>query len=486
MDNLWRKNSSPALISMAVAVGGFAITLVILGIYGTVPRRPILWTSLVLCLEVAWLARIAARRSELGNHFGYLMMLFGVCYWFAIPAIPFGVQGERYVGDRYELTVTQKATTSACFSIALFHFASVLAYWASYGSFSRRAQRWPTTRPAAQFYMILIGLFLMGFLPFMLYGGTWREILTQLLHARAATPSWKSATGAIGDERSALYYLCVSGFVAAGGFAGTWAILSRDPMLRKTLIAMYLVAGAVVYLDGGTRSWIALAWLPAALAWIVVTLRHKITLFRIVACLLVIAAVQIVFETARAWRSVGFSWNRILTTDLSELHFDNDFFTDVAVSRDLVPHRHPYFGFGDVVAFVTHPIPRFLWKDKPISPVLLYYNEKVYHGFLQRRGNKLPSNIGQAHMCFGSFGVVTLGLLSGWLAALASVLMSSEGLERQHLGALLSIWWFLMARGIYPGWMYPLIFVLILVGIGFNRQEQKSTRRVQVPALANS
>jgi hypothetical protein len=466
-----------------VALAGFGMTLLVMGSYGTVPRLPILITSVVICAQTVGLVQLTARHGSLGLHIGYLMMLFGTCYWFALPATVFGVTSERHVGDRYEMSVSQHAIRGACMSISVYHCASVICYWISIGGLARRARRWKLAMAGGQFYLLLFGLFLLGFLPFMLYGGTWKEILQQLLQGRSATHSWK-ADGALGDQRSALYYLCVSGFVGAGGLAGTWAALQPACFMRKTLLGMYLIAGLVVFLDGGTRSWIALAWLPTILAWIAVTVRQNLTLTRVAACLLAIAMVQFIFETARAWRSVGWSLDRIFSTDLSKLHFDNDSFTDVAMSHEFVPRSHHYFGFGDVWAFVSHPIPRFLWKNKPVSPILMFYNDKVYHGFLGNRGNKLPSHIGQAHMSFGATGVVLLGALSGYLSALASVLMGSQATSRLHLGALVAVWWFLMARGIYPGWTYPIVFVIVVLFFGFRYFHTHGTNTKEPQSLA--
>ncbi len=308
-------------------------------------------------------------------------------------------------------------------------------------------------------------LFLAGFIPYLLFGGSIRKHHSYDTCRKVQDAGLES--GSIGGR--ALGDLLPQPFRHGGrvGLRRNLGISLAGELPAAVFIGSILRYRALVFFDGGTRSWVALAVLPTFLAWFATTMNRHMTLGRIVVFVLILCGLQLSFEIARASRNKGWAVDRVKTIDTSKRHFDNDFFTDLAVSVDLVPKRHPYFHFGDMWAFVTHPVPRFLWSDKPISPLLLYYNDAVHTGLLGKRGNKLPSHLGQFHMSFGLFGVVAMGLLSGLIAAFASTMMSSKFVGLSHFGGLLATWWFLMARGLYPGWIYVVLFAWLILLFGF-------------------
>jgi hypothetical protein len=70
-------------------------------------------------------------------------------------------------------------------------------------------------------------------------------------------------------------------------------------------------------------------------------------------------------------------------------------------------------------------------------------------------------------MSFGILGVLSMGLLSGLISAWSSSLMCSRFVGFGHFGALLATWWFLMTRGLYPGWVYVVLFAGLILAFGF-------------------
>ena len=184
----------------------------------------------------------------------------------------------------------------------------------------------------------------------------------------------------------------------------------------------------------------------------------------------VICAIQLSFEVARAARHRGWRRENLQYVNLSRRHFDNDFYSDLAVAVELVPREHGFFYLDDFVAFVTHPIPRFIWRNKPVSSILVFYNDRVHRGYFKKKsGNKLPSSIGQFYMSGGTTGVVILGILAGIISATASGLIRANHMGLCHFGSLMAVWWFLMSRGVYPGWTYPILFNWIILIVGFRR-----------------
>ena len=454
------------LASVTAAAVAFAMVLLCVGGLGpAAAQRVQMLTSITLMALLVWLLTLVANRNNLAAHVGYLMMLFGAFYWFVSPAFFMSLQADAPVGSRYGMMLRPQSITTACLYVAAYVLASVVTYWICYSIAMRWSDRATACSVPDKVYWIILALFLAGFVPYLLFGGGLESIIQAVMAGRSSRAPWKS--GSLGDQRSALYYLSRSGMVAAAGFAGSWALLAKEARHRALLLGIFGFTTVLVFFDGGTRSWVALAAVPTVLAWIAYVVKNRLTLGRVFAFLLVIVGIQLAFEFARASRTHGWSFDRITAIDPLKRKFDNDFFTDLAVSVDLVPKRHTYFYLDDFWAFVSHPIPRFVWNDKPISPVLLYYNEIVFKGLLSNKGNKLPSHIGQFHMSFGAIAVAILGVLSGAISALASAMMRSRFVGLSHLGAVLATWWFIMARGVYPGWTYVLIFAWIVTALGF-------------------
>lgn len=477
---------SPSGGSLIVTAMGLATVLVAAGFSAATSRLLIFIAGLVVLIVTGWLTWLVARSRRLKDHLGYLMMLFGLVYWFAIPALVTATNTSQYLGEKYGIHVTPRAAAWTSMYLVLYLALAVWSYWLTRPGLVATFQDRTVPLVTSWFYLGVLGLFLAGLVPYIVHGGGIKHVMHELLLGRSGQQPWK-AEGALGDHRSALYYVCISGFVAAAGLAGSWAIFTPGSLFRRTFLAIFAIGGTIVLLDGGTRSWVALAWLPTLLVWIATTMKTRVNLERIAGILVLICAFQLLFEVARASRNHGWSLDRVRSMDFRERHFDNDFFTDAAVAVELVPRRHPYFGIGDIVAFAAHPVPRFLWKNKPVPPILIYYNEVVHHGLLKKKGNKLPSHIGQAHMSFGPLGVVLLGVAAGLIAGVSSALLGSSDIGKSHLGSLLAVWWFLMGRGIYPGWTYPLIFAWILLTFGFRQVLARPPlpdgvpRRVQAP-----
>ena len=454
------------LASTAAAAACFALVVLIVGGLGPAGAGKIqLVSSIALTILSVWLLTLVANRVGLAPHVGYLMMLFGAFYWFISPAFLIALQPEIRVGERYGLMLSPASITTACLYLSGYVFAGVVTYWLSIGMARRWTNRAERIAVPDKIYLIIIALFLAGFIPYLLFGGGLENVLHAIMAGRSEKAPWKA--GALGDERSALYYLSRSGLVAAAGFAGTWAMLARESRHRPLLLGIFCFTTLIVFFDGGTRSWVALAVIPTFLAWITYTMKQHLTLGKVFLCLAVICGIQFAFEFARASRMGGWDLERVKVIDPLKRKFDNDFFTDLTVCVDLVPRRRDYFYFGDFWGFVSHPVPRFLWRDKPISPILLYYNGTVSQGLLGSRGNKLPSHIGQFHMSLGMLGVTILGVLSGVISAFSSAMLSSRFVGLSHLGAVLATWWFIMARGVYPGWSYVLLFAWVITSFGF-------------------
>ena len=460
------------IISIAAVVFCLAMSMLVSEAIGSVtPSTGLMYSSSLIILTLVTLIYLVIfQTGDTGKHVAYLILLLGVFYWFASPALGYALNSDGYVGDRYRIRVSRESLAKSCTYIALFLATSVTTYWLIFPRTSSRINaRKLAKRPVGLPYVIL-GLFLFGLVPYLLFADGFSHIISSLLAGRTEVRPWKS-DGPLGTYKSAVYYFCVSGFVAAGGFAGTWgALIERNQALRRIYLGVFAFTALVMFFDGGTRSWVALAVIPTVLAWFARTLKNRLTIGRVVFLLGMMCAVQLAFEVARASRHRGWQRRNLQHVNLRNRHFDNDFYTDLAVSVELVPREHGYFYLDDAAAFITHPIPRFIWRNKPVSSILIFYNDRVHKGYLSKKGgNKLPSSIGQFYMSGGTIGVVVLGVFAGFLSAVSSGMIRSDHMGVCHFGCLLSVWWFLMSRGVYPGWTYPLLFNWIILIVGFRR-----------------
>lgn len=460
---------------MAVCLAALAGALCAGELLGTISSKSALSLGLLpIGMGLAVLGFLMLKcRQQMPLHMGYLMLLFGIAYWYVLPGLSYILASDRSLGDRYGRSVSRESIVAACFYIGVFMLVAVVSYWAVYPTIARRFHRKPLRAVPHRLPFVLIGLFIMGLIPYLIFAEGISDIIKNLMAARSTTSAWKSE-GALGDHKSAIYYFCVSGFVAAGGFAGTWAIfVQRAGLARRFLLTIFITTTLIMYFDGGTRSWVALVVIPTFLVWATKIIRGKITTARVAMAIVIICSVQVAFEIARASRMRGWSRERLSQIDFSERKFDNDFIKDLAMSVELVPDQHPYFYTGDLVAFVSHPVPRFLWSGKPISPILLYYNDETHAGLLKNKGNKLPSHLGQFYMSGGVIGIVLIGVIAALISCYGSILISSPSTGHQHIGSLIAVWWFLMSRGVYPGWTYPVLFNLLILFVGFQHSQSR-------------
>lgn len=440
------------LLSHVSADGGIVVSMAVL---------------LLLAVVVAAVS-VATKWETLSGNLGYLLVLCSVLFWFLLPAFEILLSEGREFGDRYNLTVKDTSVCWAFTQLALFLSVFVTTYWwlCRLNFFLRLtfSQREPRS-----FLLVLIVLTLLaGLSPYFLFGDSLQSVISDILAARSLIKPWEGP-GVLGDERSALLNLSLALLVAAGSFVGTWGLLTRaNTGLRVIGVTVCIAVATLIYFDQGTRTWVALALLPPFVAWGVANGRDR-RLWKGLALLSLLGILQAAFEIVRNARTEGWTRETIETVSLYTPHFDNDFMTDLVMSVDLVPKLHGYFGFGDFLAFVVNPVPRAIWPDKPISPILLFYNEQVYRDFLTTSSTKLPSIVGQFYMSLGFFGVALLGLLAAFVAVFTSRSLSSVDIFVVHGGALVAVWWFLQFRGLLPGWIYPLIVYFLLTRVGSRR-----------------
>jgi hypothetical protein len=129
-------------------------------------------------------------------------------------------------------------------------------------------------------------------------------------------------------------------------------------------------------------------------------------------------------EAMLQYRSVGYTAffrNDNASIDFSEIRVDGNFYR-LSQTIALVPQTYPYVGFAPVTYALIRPIPRVLWRDKPIDPGY------SLAGMLGRTDLSLTHSIvGELYMMDGLFAVFIGGLLLGQIAGLWSKLLDAPG-----------------------------------------------------------
>lgn len=97
----------------------------------------------------------------------------------------------------------------------------------------------------------------------------------------------------------------------------------------------------------------------------------------------------------------------------SELMYNFDVFFPFYNLVELVPNHYPYQLGKSYIAIFTQFIPRFLWENKPIPPVIALM--KAMYGSYYTSGPAYP-NIGEFYLDFGAIGIVLGMILFGIIA----------------------------------------------------------------------
>ncbi len=121
--------------SIGLTIAVFSLVLLAIGGLGPAAARPLLAvTSAMLFLLSVGLVLILANQQTLARHIGYLVMLFGVTYWFLSPAFFMALDSEVQVGDRYGMMLRPQSITTACIYLAIYLLFSVVTYWWVFGA----------------------------------------------------------------------------------------------------------------------------------------------------------------------------------------------------------------------------------------------------------------------------------------------------------------------------------------------------------------
>ncbi len=367
-----------------------------------------------------------------GGVVGRLTLNFGMVFWFWLGALdsvfsspPFPTPEKLYLG--FASVVPNSVVATGLICVNLFALMCEIGWQQLPQPHKILAKISGRVDPKSVTWIdfVSLGLALLGWIPiFLTYRGDLVTAFQDLLRMRAGGQVGGSQQVGLANHLHLL-----------GLFGGALAIARTVLKSRGFPVARYFAAGVclpLVFL-GSSRFNLAFLFLPALLI-LIAPLRH---LFRwdkrrnTPLAITLLFGSLIIFQGAV--RTVGLGGrtrarDRSMTEKLTSGWVGHDHFGAMLIAIDLVDASGGFFFEPIEPFFVTHFIPRQIWKDKPYPVSWKKYNEAVTRGFAF---NVTPSITGQYYMNWSYFGVVYIGLVMGWLSRLCELWFARLDIQHQ-------------------------------------------------------
>jgi len=472
------RNPRQYLVLGALALfAALPVALALLGRQGRLEQVSV-WLGLAGVGLIAG-ACVAATSAIRGGDLAFAMMVGCHAYWFALPAAQVVFRGHN-IGEQAGLPpIPMKNTETALLLVSLFVLASVVSYIVIKRSRTcgrlARATAERLDGSGMRVWPAMLAAVVVGFVPFLVYGGSLGNILSGILGSRSVQRDWVS------------YAFSSNPLMVAGRAAlALSAVLALHQVVRgrgnrMAALAVFVFAFSVTYFDSGTRTWVALMLGPVAL----VEVRRAIDNRRLAKWAAIgpvlVAGTLWLTEAQRAFRAVGLDSS---IADVRVSTSDNDFFTETAIAVGVVPDQFDYVRESVAMLFLTNPIPRSMWPEKPYPRVIQTYGigRRGFDEFVAAGTSSMPSIVGQFYMSWGWFGAVEAGALIGAIFGAAGSILSRarSGGWAELAAAVVACWAFTSFRVMLPGFHYTPL--LLLVCLYLWRAKQRLSHRLE-PAL---
>lgn len=423
---------------------------------------------IVYALTIILLGAIIGSTLQTTRRVALLTFVAGQTFWFAMPALG-KVIGPDWFGERANFYITDQALVLTCIYLSGFAVVSLVAYW----FFSLRFKSLFPVRPDSEamlsnfndkhmlWFVIVLAIF--GLLPFIVYGGDLKTIVSGILGSRSAERGWAHRSFSASNP---LYVIGRASFVTAGQLALVYAAKTQGIKNRLPWAIVFLLAFIITYFDSGTRSWTLLIVGPPAIMFLRHILANRTFRRWVVVAPLALVGVLWLAQIQRQFRTTGVSTETFTNASAVEVN-DNDFFTETAIAVTLVPDRMDYLGESTLVLFLTNPIPRGIWPDKPYPRVIQMYSigRSGRDEYVESGISRLPSMVGQHYMSWGILGICEVAIFYGLGVAWCDFLLRRKVVSTltQILAATTTVWLFVGFRGFFPGFHYPIVILTILV-----------------------
>jgi oligosaccharide repeat unit polymerase len=262
-----------------------------------------------------------------------------------------------------------------------------------------------------QVFWVIIIVYFVGIFPILYYSRGSLDVFREIFYAgynQSVDLGWRR--GPLGTGRD--YFITIlQFFFFASAFLAAWAMKNISLYKWQKIILFFIVASVptTIYFGGSRRIF----------AFIVISLllyfnneissknRRYWRLIFLFAPIILLWLMQIQMQ----FRAIGFYDIdlRIVERRLDYLHRDNNFYW-LATAVDVMPKQYSFTGEWPFINFLIHPVPRFIWPEKPVSEGFPFISWK-------EEGSSLSiSVIGEFYIAQGLLGVIIAGLFFGWAA----------------------------------------------------------------------
>lgn len=418
---------------------------------------------------------------------GGVALFAGVLVWFCHDYLRRWLGFDPHAGAVIDAAPTVEITplvlAKAAFFHGLFVLLAVVGLLIPGGGWLRRiARALPEPAPPRVLYIVVALGTALGVAPFFLLASEpWHEaIWLALTQGRTGDgPTWLvGRSGNLNYRWGAyLHHLLDIGRVSGILAAVAALLVARAATARAALWCVWLFWLAVAF-GSGTRGNVVFMALPVVvLLFIREHARADPDRFRLrpyLAPAALALLVLLLIQTQASYRDESFREVDLSRVDLIDLQ-GNAMFTEGLPGYALIPERHPfaYDRFpGEAILrpipqtlfnFVIGPIPRALWRDKPIDPLFSWWSAvntgEEFQGEEQAGTTVATGLVGYWYFRFGLAGVVQGGALFGWLCAAAERCLQQArgGLMPLLLSLGLTAWLARSFRDINFADLYPML-----------------------------
>lgn len=404
-----------------------------------------------------------------------LAILVGFLFWYSLPAL----SNMLFENEPISSEIPINNIPNELYFFAIIYIMEFLLFWCIFYSLTKnKKSRNIKIEEFNKNKLIIVCIFgcIIGFIPYIIYVNSIPQLISLFLRGRELGKDWYISSN-LGNEKSALLVLSNSIFVAS--ISILWMVLADISISRTKKIYLALLnilMTIIIFIDQGTRSITSLIILPALIIFLIrkweVAKNKRKRVQYLSYLFLVMFIIIIIFQFQLLYRA---SWTR---NDINTQLFSkwltmggtSDYYSETVFALSLVPSMHSYFHDVIISQFIISPIPRFLWASKPLDNIIWYYSLKRWGvDIYQVGGNVFPGMVGQYYMSWGWLGPIILGSMLGVLTAKIDCYIFNIDFEKQHylvgLVMMLIVWIFLLYRNVSPGFLYPILFTLLIMKI---------------------
>lgn len=373
---------------------------------------------------------------------------------------------------------------------ALFVTVMIAGAGSRYGkSLGERVRQLPEPRDRSMYAGLVLALFLVGLVPYVFFVrdpfvDTIYDSMTGF-YARGARFT-VGRTGNLNYEWSAYVFELIKVGHFGGMFGAFYAIVLARSTGHRLLGWGVWAFWALMSFGSGTRGQLVAMTMPVI---VLLFLRHHTVAARyagemrrripltvgVMACL-VFASVQIQGQL----RATGLTAESFESVEIERLRGNHMLSEGLAGWSEVPDRRPPFFdqvpGQGAVMAvpylvfrFVIHPIPRALWRDKPVDEVWAWHNQ-ITVGTVGVSGTTVSTGlVGWWFFRFGLFGMLEGAFVMGLLFAITDSALQTALHAKHPFALVISLgvlaWLFRCFRDIAIAELWGVLVAAVFVGV---------------------